>query len=155
MVGTTLSAPLDSILSETIENSIHLAVFIEPYLTFVLDGKKTIDSRFSVNRHPPFEQVRKGDLLVLKQSSGPVCGVCRVSNAWYYRLDPKSWSEIERYAAALCMDDSEFWKKKRDASFATLIRLENVVRIPEIAVNKLDPRGWVVLKDAKQQRSLI
>ncbi len=155
VAGTVLSGLLEGILAETLENSIHLAVFIEPYLSFVLEGKKTIDSRFSVHRHAPFEQVRKGDLLVLKQSSGPICGVCRVSHAWYYRLDPTTWSEIERYASALCMDDSAFWAKKREASFATLIRLEDVIRIPEIAINKVDPRGWVVLKDVKRQRSLI
>jgi hypothetical protein len=155
VAGTVLSGLLEGILAETLENSIHLAVFIEPYLSFVLDGKKTIDSRFSVHRHAPFEQVRKGDLLVLKQSSGPICGVCRVSHAWYYRLDPTTWSDIERYASALCMDDSAFWTKKREASFATLIRLEDVIRIPEIAVNKVDPRGWVVLKDVKRQASLI
>jgi hypothetical protein len=155
VAGTVLSGLLEGILAETLENSIHLAVFVEPYLSFVLEGKKTIDSRFSVHRHAPFEQVRKGDLLVLKQSSGPICGVCRVSHAWYYRLDPTTWCEIERYASALCMDDSVFWAKKREASFATLIHLEDVIRIPEIAINKVDPRSWVVLKDVKRQRSLI
>jgi hypothetical protein len=155
IAGTVLSGLLDGILAETLENSIHLAVFVEPYLSFILDGKKTIESRFSVHRHAPFEQVSKGDLLILKQSSGPICGVCRVSHAWYYRLDPTSWSEIERYASALCMDDSAFWAKKREASFATLIRIEDVIRIPEIPINKVDPRSWVVLKDVKRQRSLI
>lgn len=155
IAGTPLSGLLEGILAETLENSIHLAVFIEPYLSFILDGKKTIESRFSVHRHAPFEQVSKGDLMILKQSSGPICGVCRVSHAWYYRLDPTSWSEIERYASALCMDDSPFWVKKREASFATLIRIEDVVKIPEIPINKVDPRGWVVLKDVKRQRSLI
>jgi hypothetical protein len=153
IAGTALSGLLEGILTETLDNNIHLAVFVEPYLTFVLEGKKTIDSRFSVNRHAPFEQVKNGDLLILKQSSGPICGVCTVSHAWYYRLDPTSWSDIERYAAALCMDDSAFWAKKRAASFATLLQMENVIRIPDIPIRKVDPRGWVVLKDVKQQRS--
>jgi hypothetical protein len=155
IAGTVLSGLLEGILAETLDNSIHLAVFIEPYLRFVLEGKKTIESRFSVHRHAPFEQVRKGDLVVLKQSSGPICGVCRVSHAWYYHLDPTSWSEIEQFATALCMDDSEFWAKKRGASFATLIRIEDVVRIPEFSISKIDPRGWVVLKDVQRQRTLI
>src|SRR6202035_5734171 len=81
IAGTALSGLLEGILAETLDNNIHLAVFVEPYLTFVLEGKKTIDSRFSVNRHAPFEQVKNGDLLILKQSSGPICGVCSVSHA--------------------------------------------------------------------------
>jgi hypothetical protein len=113
------------------------------------------DSRFSVNRHAPFKQVKNGDLLILKESGGPICGVCVVSHAWFYHLDPASWSDIEKYASALCMDDSTFWERKRSASFATLMRLEKVIRIPDIPVQKIDPRGWVVLKNVKNQRSLL
>jgi len=125
---------------------IHLAIFVEPYLDLLLQGKKTIESRFSVNRHAPFEQVRKGDVLVLKRSSGPVCGLCKVGNVWFYRLDPSTWPDIERHAEALCMDGSSFWEKKRAASFATLMQVEDVHRIEEFAIEKEDPRSWVVIK---------
>jgi len=64
---------------------IHLAVLVEPYLSLILDGKKTIESRFSINRHAPFEQVQRGDVLILKRSSGPIEGLCTVSDAWFYR----------------------------------------------------------------------
>jgi hypothetical protein len=155
VAGTPLFTTLDGILANTVTNGIHLGVFVEPYLTFVLEGKKTVESRFSVNRHAPYEQVHTGDLLLLKRSSGPICGLCRVSHVWYYRLDPSSWAEIEQQAAALCMDESSFWVKKRSASFATLMRIQDVVPIPELSIDKLDPRSWVVLKDAKRQGTLI
>jgi hypothetical protein len=124
---------------------IHLAVLVEPYLSLILEGKKTIESRFSVNRHAPFEQVGKGDIIILKRSSGPVVGICKVADAWFYHLDPDTWPDIERYAAALCMDDSLFWKEKRGASYASLMRIEGTVRVPNFEIDKLDPRGWVVL----------
>lgn len=41
------------------------------------------------------------------------------------------------------------------ACFATLMRLENVIRLRDISVQKLDPRGWVTLKNVKTQRSLL
>lgn len=155
IAGTPLFDTFYAILENGLTNRIHLAVFVEPYLTFVLEGRKTVESRFSVNRHAPYEQVHSGDLILLKKSSGPICGICSVSNVWYYRLDPSTWAEIEQHAAALCMDDSPFWSKKRNASFATLMRLENVVSISELPVDKVDPRSWVVLKDSKRQASLI
>jgi len=155
VAGTSLFPVFDGILKHRLPNDIHLAVFVEPYLTFVLNGKKTVESRFSVNRHAPYEQVRPGDLLLLKKSSGPICGLCRVSHVWYYRLDPSSWVEIEHQAAALCMDESPFWKKKRAASFATLMRLEDVMVIPDTSIDKLDPRGWVVLRSSNRQGRLI
>jgi hypothetical protein len=155
IAGTPLLSVFQGILKDTIDNGIHLAVFVQPYLDFVLEGKKTIDSRFSVNRHAPFQQVSNGDLLILKESGGPICGVCVVSHAWYYHLNPASWSDIEKFSSALCMDDTLFWEKKRSASFATLMRLESVTRLHDISVQKVDPRAWVVLKSVKTQRPLL
>jgi hypothetical protein len=34
-----------------------------------------IESGFSGNRHAPFEQIEKGDVVILKRSSGPVQAV--------------------------------------------------------------------------------
>jgi hypothetical protein len=135
---------------------IHLAVFVEPYLTYILEGKKTVESRFSITRQPPFGQVRAGDILVLKKTGGPVCGLCRVANVWCYRLDPRTWPEIERFSAALCMDGSDFWKKKKGASFATLMQVEDVRSLQEFKISKEDPRSWVVVRRSDQagQRSL-
>jgi hypothetical protein len=156
-----LRSPYEEAFCQTDEGShhcgVHLAVLVEPYLTFILEGKKTIESRFSVNRHAPFEQVQRGDIIVLKRSSGPVEGICRVADAWFYQLDPKTWPEIERYASALCMDDSSFWKQKRGASYASLMRIEDIIRVPSFDIDKLDPRGWVVLRQGpeREQRCLF
>ena len=125
---------------------IHLAIFIEPYLTYVLEGRKTVESRFSITRQAPFEQVKAGDIVVLKKTGGPVCGLCRIANVWSYRLDAKTWPEIERFSEALCMDSSNFWTKKRRASFATLMQVENVRSLEEFEIAKGDPRSWVVVR---------
>jgi len=140
--GTTFA----NALCDDSDSGIHLAVFVEPYLEYLLQGRKTIESRFSVNRHPPFQQVQVGDLLVVKKAAGPVCGLCRVANVWFYRLDPETWSEITRHAEALCMDGSSFWEKKSAASFATLMEVQDVQRIQEFGISKSDPRSWVILK---------
>ena len=135
---------------------VHLAVLVEPYLTYLLEGRKTVESRFSVNRNAPYEQVCKGDVIVLKRSSGPVVGFCRVSNVWFYRIIPDTWAEIERFASALCMDDSEFWQSKKAASYATLMQVEGVTRVVEFDVDKIDPRGWVVIQQClRVQESLF
>jgi hypothetical protein len=125
---------------------IHLAIFVEPYLTFLLQGKKTIESRFSVNKHAPFERVRKDDILIIKKTSGPVCGLCKIAHVWYYRIDSSTWPEIERHAEALCMDGSAFWERKKAASFATLMQIEDVHRIQDFSIDKEDPRSWVVVR---------
>lgn len=141
-------SPFRHAFEEKLEASvgIHLAVFTEPYLTYVLEGKKTVESRFGITRQPPFERVQPGDILVLKRTSGPVCGLCRVASVWYYKLDARTWPEIERFSEALCMDGSEFWKKRRAASFATLMQIEDVHSLKEFNIAKRDPRSWVIVK---------
>ena len=126
---------------------IHLAILVEPYLSYILEGKKTIESRFSQNRQTPFERVFAGDILILKRSSGPIAGLCLVSDSWYYRLKPETWTEIEKFRHALCMDDSQFWQDKRKALYGTLMRLSAIERLPPLQTTKIDPRGWVTLRD--------
>lgn len=126
--------------------SLHLGVFVEPYLGYVLAGRKTVESRFSVVRCPPYRRVRRGDTLLLKASGGPVVGLCEVRDAWYYHLDPDSWSSIrQEFSEALCAQDPEFWRAREKASYATLLRVNRVTRIHPFPWAKRDRRGWVVV----------
>jgi hypothetical protein len=127
--------------------AIHLAIFVEPYLRYVLEGRKTVESRFSMRRSAPFERVRRGDILLLKRSGGPLMGITYVADAWFYRLDPQSWNEIRtEYTKALCAQDPSFWHDRKSASFASLMRLEHVRALMPIKYQKSDRRGWVVLQ---------
>lgn len=125
---------------------LHLGVFVEPFLSFVLDGSKTVESRFSTTRQPPYGRVSSGDLLVLKRASGPVVGVAEIEQVWYYELDGSAWATIrERFGANLRIEDDTFWERKSQACFATLIKLGRVEAIPPIFCKKRDRRAWVIL----------
>jgi hypothetical protein len=135
--------------------TLHLAILVEPYLQYILDGKKTVESRFSSRRFAPYNRVDKGDVVLLKQSSGPIVGVCQVAYVWFYQLDPESWQTIrEDFAAALCAQDPDFWKEREAASFATLMRIQHVKSIEPINFAKRDRRGWVVLHEGTGQLQL-
>lgn len=41
----------------------HLGVFAEPYLALMINGMKTIESRFSKNRTAPYERIAKDDIV--------------------------------------------------------------------------------------------
>jgi hypothetical protein len=124
---------------------LHLAVFKEPYLSFILDGSKTVESRFSVNGVAPYGRVASGDVILLKGSGKPVIGFCRAAHVWDYELVPDSWDEIRaKFGVALRAQDG-FWESRRRARFATLIRVEQVCAAEPLAVPKRDRRGWVIL----------
>lgn len=127
---------------------VHLAVFVAPYLGYVLDGSKTVESRFSVNRCAPFGKVRAGDVLLLKRTGGPVVGLARARAVWSYHLDTATWREIrERFATALRAQDPTFWEQRRSAAYATLLLLGDVLEVTPVQWAKRDRRGWVVLHD--------
>jgi hypothetical protein len=145
----------DFALGEVSTGALHLAVFVEPYLAYVLDGRKTVESRFSAHRVPPFGQLQRGDVLLLKRAGGPIVGICRVGGVWFYRLEPNSWSEIrDRFGRQLCVDNDEFWQDRSHASYATLMQLEDVRALDPVEIHKRDRRGWVVLTQRAGQMEL-
>jgi hypothetical protein len=132
---------------------IHLAVFIEPYLQYVLDGTKTVESRFSINRCAPFERARPGDIILLKKSGGGVIGACQITHSWFYRLDPSAWKFIkEKFAGPLAIKDASFWKAKERACYASLLKIAHVYTFDPLPVHKRDRRGWVILGQPAQQQ---
>lgn len=133
--------------------ALHLAIFVEPYLQYILDGRKTIESRFNSRRCAPYQKVQADDILLLKRSSGPVVGLCQVASAWFYHLDRESWGTIRReYAQALCAQDPTFWQDRQHASYATLMRIHRVCPIAPARFAKRDRRGWVLLATNDAER---
>ena len=132
---------------------VHLALLLEPYLQLILDGSKTIESRFSKNRVPPFGVVQSGDILLLRRVGVKgLSGICLVSKVWYYHLDDRNWSYIKHaFSTALCANDSSFWENRMSARFATLMKLSEVNPLPAIEIPKRDRRGWAILHTQLQQ----
>jgi hypothetical protein len=136
----------------TADFTLHLAVLREPYLGFILEGKKTVETRFAKRPCPPFNRVSKGDVILLKRTPGDVLGVCIVEEAWFYRLDPKSLAFIKsKFGKAICPADSSFWEERKEASVATLILIGKITAIEPMKIEKRDRRGWVVFNGAEQQ----
>ena len=136
-------------------NNVHLAVFVEPFLPFLLDGTKTVESRFSVNRCAPYKAVRPADVIPVKRKGGPIVAVAEVANVWFYELDKQTLRFIRsRFGLALGVVDSSFWKSKSNACYATLMQLAQVELITPLTCPKRDRRGWVVIREPNRQYSL-
>lgn len=48
----------------------HLAILRQPFFVLVLNGEKTIENRWSMNKIDPYKKVNIGDELLLKRSNG-------------------------------------------------------------------------------------
>jgi len=133
-------------------NRLHVAVMIEPYLQACLQGKKTIESRFSRRKIPPYGQVMSGDVILLKRSGGPIVGVCAVSDAWFYELDPISWNTIRTEYLTEIYANNDFLVGHENAVYATLMRIQNARSIKPFDFAKRDMRGWVILKPRRGEQ---
>lgn len=145
-------APVVDAFANGNDVALHLAVFVQPYLSFILDGTKTVESRFSVHSIAPYGRITEGDVILLKASGKPIVGWCRAGTVWDYVLDPSSWTEIQgRFSTSLRVQDG-FWESRQTAQFATLIKVENVTGTAPTPIDKRDRRGWVVLAHRVEDR---
>jgi hypothetical protein len=131
--------------------SIHLAVFVGPFLDAIIDRRKTIESRFGAYRCTPFEKVHNGDIILLKRSGGPVVGLALAGCASYYELTPGVLGKLRgRFASQLCAEDDGFWAAHANKRFASLIEIDDAVKIDTVAVEKHDRRGWITYDNGRQ-----
>ncbi|WP_271669529.1 hypothetical protein [Bradyrhizobium sp. CCBAU 51627] len=124
----------------------HLAIFAEPFLSMVLSGEKTIESRFSRNRCAPYGEIDDGDIILLKEVAGPICGLVLARRIWSYDLSSEPIDRIRhRFGPGIRADD-EFWSSRADALYATLIELDAPASTEPVSCDKRDRRGWVSLR---------
>jgi hypothetical protein len=124
----------------------HLAIVREPYLSKILSGQKTIESRFSKRGIPPFDSVSAGDTVLLKKPGGPVVAHAFVRGVICLKATRQEQiaSLVKRFTSALRLSD-DFLASRRDCMFCTLIELTNVTTVHPYSVGKRDRRGWMII----------
>jgi ASC-1-like (ASCH) protein len=135
-------------IEESRNVGVHLAIFNEPYLSLIYEGKKKIESRFSINKVSPYHKIYKGDIVVLKESGGFVTGLFLAGEVKYFsNLDISVLRNIEiSYGDLICSQYSmDFWAMREKSNYATLINIAKVQKITPIKINKKDRNGWSVI----------
>lgn len=127
----------------------HLAIFNPPFLDLILEGKKTIEARFSKVRCAPYGVVHEGDTVLMKESGGLVRGSFVVAKVETFEIfNEKKLKELEeRYSESLCSSaDPEYWQRRHVSRYATLMRVAEPTRFElPFPFSKKDRRGWVVI----------
>lgn len=131
------------------QRQVHLAVFTPPFLDLILDGSKTIESRFARVRCAPHGRVNVGDRVLMKASGGPVRGEFLVDRVDFWEaLSGVDLQPIAKdYGRAIRADvDPQFWQSRQGCRYVTLMHIRDVKRydLPR-PFPKRDRRGWVIL----------
>lgn len=127
------------------EGTLHLAVLQQPYLDLIVDGTKTIESRFNTKRAAPFGRVAVGDLVLLKEPGQPATNYFFAAATHSIDLAVEPLAEVRRqYASGICaQNEEEFWADRGASRYCTLVEVGERGGLPDFAVTKKDQRGWV------------
>ena len=117
----------------------HLAIMKKGYIEKILSGEKSIESRFSINRITPFQQISTGDKVYLQETGKPISASFTTGKVLFFsNLDEAKISEIKsEYGQQICAE-AEFWESKKNARYATLIFVEDPIPEKPFKVHKSD-----------------
>lgn len=126
--------------------SLHLAVLTKPFLGPLLDGIKTIESRFSRVRGAPYSVLRPGDIVAVKKPGGPVIGAFQAGQVRSYQMTPELLGKIRaRFGQEIQAHEDKFWDDHAESRYGTLIDVRHPRRLAGLPFPKRDRRGWAVL----------
>lgn len=126
----------------------HIAIFRQPFFDMVLSGKKTIESRWSMKKVAPYNKVKVGDELLLKQTNHDVTATAKVKDVKYFELTPQIADEIKsKWNKEIGIYKFENWELYRNKKYCTLIWFEDVKQTQPIKVKRSNGSGWIVVKD--------
>ncbi|UYV12161.1 MAG: ASCH domain-containing protein [Phycisphaera sp.] len=127
----------------------HVAI-VHPWVAeALLAGTKTIESRFSRDKRPPFGRIAKGADVYFRVAGGGYAvraSVGRVQS--WENLTPQRVGEIEAEHRDQIGGDDAYWDAARNARCATLVHLERcepVSQGPTLDRQRGDRRAWFVL----------
>ena len=117
----------------------------------ILSGKKTVESRFSKVKNPPFGVIGSGDLVYIKPSGKDIIGEFRVKKVIFFDgLSPEDVARIKKEYGKDLAAGKTYWEGKTNSKYATLIFIGDSSRFITSPVKfpKKDLRGWAVLNSS-------
>lgn len=130
----------------------HIAILRQPFFNMILDGSKTIESRFSFNKIAPFNKISAGDTIYLKETGKNITAKAIAKKVMFFNLTPQIVEEIRvKYGKAIGTDNFADWESTKQKKFCTLVWLENVEKIDEIKVKRSNGSAWFVLDEGLEK----
>lgn len=126
----------------------HLAIFRQGAGEDILNGKKTIETRFSKVKLAPFGQVSSGDLVYIKPSGKDIIGQFQVKKVIFYDgMTNEDLEAIKKTFGDAIVQSNVFWENKLRSNYGTLIFIGQTTPFitAPLKIIKKDQRGWVVL----------
>ena len=124
-------------------------------LEWVIARDKTVETRWTIHRKTPYNNIHAGDTIYFKNAGKPVIAKARVKDALFFSgLDRDLIQDIlSKYGRQAKMSFREDYESVKDKNYCTLVFLQDVVRVSQFSIDK---RGfgigsaWITLPDIKK-----
>ena len=130
---------------------LHVAILKPAYVKAILRGEKTVESRMTTTRQPPFGQIAAGERLFLKASGGPFMATAIAGDVEQHEgLDREATRLLYRRYHASVGGDAAYWQSKADSRFAVFVTLRDVEPMdvgPAYRVANM--RAWYALDESE------
>lgn len=135
-------------LSTRGDMSKHLAIFVGNAINKILTGKQTIEARFNREKILPYEAIKKGDEIYLKQSGGLIVGRVTVDNVLFYdHLNSQDIINLKKEYNNNLEATDDFWITKSGCEYASIIFLKNPQRfLTPLKIPKRNRHPWILLE---------
>ena len=122
----------------------------------IIEGKKTVESRWYKYRRVPWNSISKGDVVFFKESGDPVSVKAEVDDVIFYSNldDVKIRWILEKYGRNLGVDISYF-ENVKGKRYCILIFLKYVVRVRPFEIDKSGfgvRSAWICVNDVSEIR---
>ena len=126
----------------------HIAILKQPFFDMVLSGEKTIESRWSMYKSAPYQKIKVGDTLLLKETGKSVTATAKMKRVEFYELTPEKVEEIRlKFGKQIGTDKFKDWQSTLNKKFCTLIWVSEVKQMPPMPVPRSNGAGWIILKE--------
>ena len=132
----------------------HLAILSKKpnFLDLILKRKKTIESRWYQTKRTPYNNIKPGDTIFLKNSGEPVSAKASVSKVLQFNLKQTKPKEIiKKYGKQIGIK----YSKQLEKNYCILIFIKNPHKIPKFNINKEgfgNMSAWITINNIKELR---
>lgn len=104
----------------------------------ILDGEKTIESRWYQTRRAPWGKIEKGDRVFFKDSGKAITVMARVKRVWQFEIHDLNEAEkiVAEFGGRICLVDSDVGSWPRVPKYCVLVELQDPASITPFAIDK-------------------
>ncbi len=134
----------------------HIAILSkkEKFLNKILEGTKTIESRWYTHKKIPYKRISKGDTIYFKETGEPINVKCKVEKVLFIDiLNEENIAEIVNRFGDQIGIDKKYIINLKNKKYCTLIFIKDVEKIKAFKINKRgfgNMAAWITLDNIEK-----